>query len=191
MSVYKDFPSFCAALSLNPESLTSETAKYRHLTVPYCIGNGIDVGSGGNPVISSAISIELAKDAWQNYGSRPLIEIPGCWRGTGIELPFKNRTLDYVYSSHLLEDFQDWTPVLLEWLRVLRPGGNLIILMPECALWQMAIARGQPDNCAHKHCGSVGELTLSTSGFAEAVEDRLTDLWPGDYSILFVAHKFI
>ena len=33
---------------------------------------------------------------------------------------FRDGVLDYVYSSHLLEDYVDTEAVLREWLRVLR-----------------------------------------------------------------------
>lgn len=169
----------------------SETGRYRHLTVEHCQGNGVDVGSQGDPVVPWAIQVELPHEEYMHYTSNTGMEVRGAWRGDGRKLPFQDRTLDFVYSSHLLEDFEDWTPALRDWLRVLKQGGKLVILMPDNALWNQAIANGQPPNCAHKHCGSVGELTTAIQNLAKVrvIEDRLTNLHPGDYTILFIAEK--
>jgi ADP-heptose:LPS heptosyltransferase len=44
---------------------------------------------------------------------------------------FSDRTMDFVYSSHLLEDFADaLVPVLKEWVRVVRRGGYVILHLP-------------------------------------------------------------
>lgn len=169
----------------------TESAKYRSLTVPYCRGNGVDIGCGGEPVVPWAIAMDLPADQYATYhsGNTPDRQIQ--FGGDARDLPFKDGKLDWVYSSHLLEDFLEWDPILREWVRVLKPGGNLVILVPDKALWKAALDRGQPPNCAHQHESFAGEL----SGYAQRigglvpVEDRLTELFPNDYSILFVAKK--
>jgi hypothetical protein len=79
---------------------------------------------------------------------------------------------------------------LKEWARPLKPGGFLVILLPEKELWKKATENGQPPNLAHKHEGTVGELSTYAQGLGcEIVEDRLTALFDGDYSILAVFKK--
>ena len=136
-----------------------------------------------------AISVDLPSDEYTTYNSGNAPEHSIHWRGDALKLPFKDGTLDFVYSSHLLEDYADWKPALREWSRVLKPGGKLIILMPDRKRWAEALQRGQPPNCAHQKEGEVGALTLETKGLVQAIEDRLTDLNPEDYSILFVGEK--
>lgn len=170
----------------------NETPKYKHLTLPYCSGNGIDIGSGSDPVKTETIQVELPDSEFSRYhGGAQRPPTPGAWFGDARDLPFKGGVLDYVYSSHLLEDFVDWQPMLSEWLRVLKPGGHLVILVPEEDLWNTAVSRGQPPNCNHHHCGRVGELSKEVSKLApvKIIEDRLTACHPGDYSILFIAQK--
>jgi len=73
---------------------------------------------------------------------------------------------------------------------VLRPNGYLIVLVPEKELWAAAIAAGQSPNCSHKHEGRVGELSEYAPALGlSVIEDRLTDQFPGDYSILAVFQK--
>lgn len=169
----------------------SETAKYRHLTVEHCNGNGVDIGSGGDPVVPWAINFDLPRDAFAKYHSehdpRHVIQ----FGGDAKSLPFKDGVLDFVYSSHLLEDFLDWDPVLREWMRVLKPGGRLVILVPDKKLWADALARGQPPNCAHTHESFPGEISqyVSRLGRMPVIRDSLTNCFEGDYSILFVGIK--
>lgn len=169
----------------------SETSKYRDLTVPYCIGNGIDIGSQGDPVVPWAISLDLPLAEYSHYSSGQAPDKSIQWRGDASALPFKDGILDFVYSSHLIEDFPDWYPYLREWARVLKPGGYIIILLPDKKLWGDAILRGQPPNCAHTHESFVGELTdhFNRIGGFDILRDELTNKSPEDYSIIFVAQK--
>ena len=110
--------------------------------------------------------------------------------GHADSLPFVSNSLDFVYSSHLLEDFLTWMPILKEWVRTLKVGGYLVILVPDKELWAAALAKGQPPNCAHKHESEVGELTSYAPELnVEVLKDELTAQFDGDYSVLFVARK--
>ncbi len=161
----------------------SETAPRRPLTAPFCQGFGVDLGSGGDPVVPWAVQVDL------NPLARPLVHYFG---NATKNLPFKDGVLDYVYSSHLLEDFADWDPVLTEWWRVLKPGGYLVILVPDHERFRAAVRGGQGDNLDHKHESRPGELTEYVTRLfptAQVIADKLTDLWPGDYNVMFVAKK--
>ena len=169
--------------------IPSETAKCRAVVAPYCVGNGLDLGSGGDPVIPQAIQIEKLRASFecQNYH----IQYPVQWRGTAEILPFKDSVCDYVFSSHVLEDFKDWMPLLIEWDRVLVRGGYLIIQIPDHERFRAAVRRGQPDNLDHQHEGRVGELSehVQRVGNYEVIRDGFCPDVPGEYNILFVARK--
>jgi SAM-dependent methyltransferase len=168
----------------------SETGKFRHLTAPYCSGAGVDIASQGVPVVPWAIQFDLPEKEFLYYssGRPPASPIP--LRGHAEKLPFVDDSLDFVYSSHFIEDVYDWNPLLNEWLRVLRPGGHLIIMLPDKKLWNEAISKGQPPNCAHRHESFAGELTgwLAPKG-VHVLKDELTNSFHGDYNILFVGIK--
>lgn len=155
----------------------SETAKHRHVTTPYCCGNGLDLGSGGDPVVPSAIQVDLPEGP--QYGqSDAAIQ----WRGDARSLPWvADETMDYLYSSHLIEDFQEWDTVLREWQRVVKRGGYIVILVPDKD-------RYVGHNTAHVHEGHPGELS---SYFPEREWNVITDDFAADndYSIIFVAQK--
>ncbi len=167
----------------------SETSKYQSLTQPFCVGCGLDVASGGYPVVPWAWQLDLPEDEYNYYNSNQPTRGPIQLRGKADALPVASGTLDFLYSSHLLEDFEDWRPLLREWLRVLKPGGHLVILIPDRELWLAACAKGQPPNDAHRHEGRVGELSEYIHLGMRVIKDQLTNCFEGDYSILFVAEK--
>lgn len=133
-------------LKKKPKS-RSETSKVRERLVSYCNGDGIDIGYGGDPIVPYAITMDLTLK-YANY-----LPFPQHLHGDATNLKwFRNNTLDFVYSSHVLEDFIDTEAVLAEWLRVLKPGGNLILFLPEEGLYRKYCREnGKEPNAHHIH----------------------------------------
>lgn len=124
----------------------SETAKCRERLGKYCIGIGIDLGFGGDPIVPQALCFDLPSP-YANVGMHPQ-HFAGDARDLSV---FSNDGFDFVYSSHLLEDFEDTETVLREWVRVLKPGGNLVIYCPDEMVYRAhCTATGQTYNEAHK-----------------------------------------
>lgn len=173
-------------------SFSSESAKYAHLTSLYCSGCGVDIASQGAAVVPWAISYDLPEAEFLKYSNGQPPKGPIHLRGFADRLPFETASLDFVYSSHFLEDVFDWLPVLAEWTRCVRIDGNIIILVPDKELWNAALAKGQPPNCEHRHESRPGELTEVFSkyfGHFEVLKDELTAITPDDYTIIFVARR--
>lgn len=125
----------------------SETSKCRARLAPYCVGYGVDLGFGGDPIAPHAIRVDMPQPYTQ-LGDQP-VQLGGF--AERLEW-FRDETLDFVYSSHLLEDYDDTEAVLREWLRVLKPGGRLIIYCPDEQRFRAHCqATGQPYNPHHKH----------------------------------------
>jgi predicted SAM-dependent methyltransferase len=106
----------------------SETSRYRDLLAPFCIGSGVDIGFGGDPITPTALCMDLPSP-YTCVGKFP-VQLAGDCRNLHW---FADGALDYVYSSHVLEDFpeHDTISILQEWVRVLRIGGRLILLLPD------------------------------------------------------------
>jgi predicted SAM-dependent methyltransferase len=132
----------------------SETSKCRDRLAPFCDGCGLDLGAGGDPINESAIRVDLPSP-YARVGPYP-VQL----KGDATKLAwFADECLDYLYSSHLLEDYEDAKPVLKEWLRVLRPGGRLIIFCPDEQVYRRHCAEtGQTYNPHHK----VSNFSLAT-----------------------------
>lgn len=140
----------------------SETSKCRGRLGGFCTGYGLDLGFGGDPISETAIRVDLP----QPYSRAGFFGVQ--LGGDASELLwFCDGVLDYVYSSHLLEDFPDTRAVLAEWLRVLKPGGKLVLFCPNEAVYRQHCAQtGQPYNENHKHA----DFALHT------VKQLLTDI---------------
>lgn len=126
--------------------MPGETSFIRNEVLRYCAGRGIDIGCGGDKIVPDAIGFDLPVP-YAAVGDDH-IDLTGDARH--IELP--DACLDYVYSSHLLEDFPDVKPVLTEWLRLLKPGGYLILYLPDEQVFREHCRNtGQPANPHHRN----------------------------------------
>lgn len=176
------------------QAYTAESQKWGHLVAPYMKGNGIELATGGAPIVPTSIQFELSPASYARYNSGQPLRGPVQWRSDNaiFNLPFKDEVLDYVASSHLIEDFlPDQQFILLkEWVRVLKRGGKLIVCAPDKKLWDWAVANGQPCNCAHRHEIRVGELSMLAPRLGLAVIcDKLTNTPPNDYNVFFAAQR--
>ena len=128
---------------------TSETSKVRHLVVEYCLGKGCDIGFGGDKIMKvDCDGIDYAKP--YAYTGEDKVDI-ACDLFKEI-IPVADNTYDYVYSSHLIEDFQDTKTVLMDFIRILKSGGNLVLVFPDQPVYAAhCIKTGQPVNLLHVH----------------------------------------
>lgn len=128
----------------------SETKSAREDLAKYCEGIGVDLGFGGSAITDTAITMDRHKPYCPSLeGHRQIL------RGDARDLSFIcDNALDFVYSSHLLEDFL-WVQlpaILQEWRRVLRVGGRLVICCPDEKVYREHCAQtNQPYNHNHKN----------------------------------------
>jgi len=163
----------------------SETSKCRARLLPYCTGYGVDLGFGGDPISPQSIRV----DSPRPYAETGAAAVQLGGDATRLHW-FCDGVLDYVYSSHLLEDFPDTEHVLREWLRVLKPGGNLIIFCPDEQVYRTHCQRtGQMYNENHKHADfslqKVKTILQKIGGVKFIHENPLVDI----YSWELVAQK--
>jgi len=114
---------------LKSYDVTTESVFRRHefnLLIRLAKGAGIDVGCGLSKIHAGAIGINQAvssKDYRYPLGAQ--------FEGRADQLPwFRDDSLDYVFSSHCLEHTREPLATLREWTRVLRPEGQIILLLP-------------------------------------------------------------
>lgn len=128
---------------------SSETSKVRHLVIDYCVGKGCDIGFGGDKIKKeNCIGIDYAHP--YAYTGKDKVDIACDVMSEPI--PIEDETFDYVYSSHLIEDFKDTKVALIEFVRILKNGGNLILVFPDQGKYEIECKKtGQPVNIHHIH----------------------------------------
>ena len=133
--------------------MSSETSKCRLRLIKFCRGAGLDLGYGGDPITPCSINVDLPQP-YTKLGTGPKH-----LSGNATDLYwFRDNVLDFVYSSHLLEDFENTREVLTEWFRVIRPGGNLVLFCPDQQKYlKHCENHGQPPNYSHK----IAEFSLN------------------------------
>jgi len=125
----------------------SETSKCRSSLAQYCQGDGVDIGYGGDPIVPHAICMDLPQ-GYAHYGNH-IQHLHGDARDLHW---FRSNSLDWIYSSHVLEDFEDTKAVLEEWLKVVKFGGNLVLYLPDEQTYRAYCqSQGKPPNIHHIH----------------------------------------
>jgi hypothetical protein len=82
-------------------------------------GVGLDLGCG----LSKTGENSIGMDIYPLKSVDILGEVDDLWM-------FKDNELDFIVNSHLLEHLKDPIAVMKEWCRALKPGGRLVIAVP-------------------------------------------------------------
>ncbi len=122
----------------------NESGKVIWDTVEYTRGRGLDLGCGPNKIWPHAIGVDnYTETALFNIQMKPDV-VCDC---TKLDV-FGSASMDYVYSSHLLEHiaYEQVPATLREWARVVKQGGYLILYLP--------------DEAAYPLCGEEGPIQI-------------------------------
>ena len=151
----------------------SETSKVRDLVLSYCVGHGCDIGFGGDKIQKiNCDGIDYAQP-YAFTGKDPVDIVCDVLNDP---IPVADSTYDYVYTSHLIEDFADTKKALREFNRILKPGGNLILVFPDQPKYEEVCRKtGQPLNMHHVH-RNMG---------MKFMYDRLNEIQNLGYTVLF------
>ena len=90
---------------------------------PWCKGVGIELGCGRRKRLPFAIGVDR---------DRADAKIPEIICDVEKEeLPFSDNSLDYILAAHLLEAMEDPAACIRAWMKKLKPGGYLLLIMPD------------------------------------------------------------
>ncbi len=98
----------------------------------YCCGLGLDIGYGGDLLKADCVGWDL------EHGDAQQLD--------GIQ----NGSFDFAYSSHTLEHLADASKALRNWYRVVKPGGHLIVFVPDRDLYEKKLTLPSRWNLDHK-----------------------------------------
>lgn len=156
----------------------------------------LDIGSGNAPQPGYT-----SVDAYTDADIKALM-----WH-----LPLEADTVDEIYSSHALEHIgkNRIVPTLTEWKRVLKPGGRIVLRVPDlrwccehwlevarlypadCDGWDMAVLFGSQTHDGEYHLtGFTPELMAKYLYEAGLTLDKVEYLWTHEQQTLsFEVHK--
>lgn len=111
----------------------------------YFRGEGVDIGGKPDPLM-------LYKEFF------PLMQSVRTWDLEDGDAQFmagvENDTFDFIHSSHCLEHLVDPVEGLQNWLRVLKPGGHIIAMVPDEDMYEQGIYPST-FNRDHKHSFTI------------------------------------
>jgi SAM-dependent methyltransferase len=98
-----------------------------NFTRRYFVGRGVDIGGKPDPLALYTELFPLLEEVrtwdWEDGDAQVMAGVP-------------DASFDFVHSSHCLEHLVDPYAGLASWFRVLRPGGHLIITVPDEDLYE-------------------------------------------------------
>jgi SAM-dependent methyltransferase len=101
------------------DEATKTKMAYPELITKYIHGNIIDIGAGLDPIDFKASIFDLANGDAQF-----------------ISKHYETDSFDTVFSSHCLEHMVDPSKALEEWVKILKPGGVLFVIVPDEDLYE-------------------------------------------------------
>lgn len=118
--------------------ITNTKTRHSNIVTKYLSGlKGIEIGGAahanfGIDVIH--INIKDENDETEHSISEQMKECGFIQKtniiSNGNDLPFKDNTVDFVFTSHVLEHFFDPIKALEEWYRVTKKGGYVFMIVP-------------------------------------------------------------
>ena len=139
---------------MQKEFLAIEKHLYKDVNGQQRFKNGVDVGCGTNPLHADIISIDQQPDP--RYATCNIV-----WDCKDLNI-FNNNTLDFIFSSHCLEDFDNIPEVFLNWWSKLKANGLMILLLPDMEI------------CNCEHC--KGKTRYPVVGLADGNPSHKTNI---------------
>ena len=110
----------------------------------YLIGKGIDIGAGDD-------SLYILNGSVRSYDKRD--------GNAQFMAEIADATYDFVYSSHCLEHMPDVQLALRNWVRIIKPGGILYVVVPDFELYEKGMWPSR-FNQDHKASFSITRLPV-------------------------------
>jgi ADP-heptose:LPS heptosyltransferase/predicted SAM-dependent methyltransferase len=163
----------------------SESKKIVWEVAPYLKGRGLDLGAGSFKILPQAISVDNGHHS-EMFG---IAMSPDVHVETAEDLSiFGSNSMDFVYSSHLLEHIENWNVALKEWWRLVKVGGKLVLYLPHADFYPKVGEPGaNPDHKWNIYPEDIVGAMAFLGGF-EMLEwqERNND---NEYSMLLVFEK--
>jgi SAM-dependent methyltransferase len=92
----------------------------------FCKGKGVEIGSCGAHLVKGSLLVDLVND----FSGVRTYEVD--YAADAHALPkINDASLDYICASHVLEHLTNPIKAIIEWSRILKPGGVLWLRVPD------------------------------------------------------------
>lgn len=123
-----------------------EADKVKYEIVEYTRGKGVDLGCGPKKVYPHFIGVDSCKDT-ELFGIQMKPDVV-CEDASNLDF-IDDGSLDFIFSSHLLEHIEDTRAALSNWWTKIKAGGHLVLYLPHRDLYpRIGTFGSNPD---HKH----------------------------------------
>ena len=168
-------------------------------------GHGIEIGalhrplevpSGASVTYVDRLPVAELREHYPELAELPLTPVAVIGNAEDLSA-FEDESLDFVIANHLLEHLEDPIKGLLEFQRVLRPGGLVYLALPDKRVtFDKKRALTTIDHLLDEHRGQTAaqnrrdhfmDWAVNVDGNApgQEAEERVRDLMAKDYSIHF------
>lgn len=156
----------------------------RKLLYRECVGRGVEIGPGPKPQIlqDECTTVRYVEQAtpeeWHRlYGSDSIVPVdPALWKlyvvGNANNIPAEPDSLDFVFSSHVIEHLANPLGHLAYWASLLRPGGVVAAIIPDregCK--DFVFESSTADELAQEYAS--GDMEVKLRHYARWAEHRL------------------
>ncbi len=138
--------------------------------------NGIDVGCGTTRIDDMIVSIDRQPD--YSFASAQLV-----WDCKDLEI-FNNNALDFIFSSHVLEDFENIPEVFKNWWKKLKVDGLMLLLLPDMEICDCEHCKGKSRYPRVEDGGNPSHRTNVGKEFITKMLTKLKEICEVDYEIL-------
>lgn len=103
----------------------------------FCKGKGLEIGGAAHqPFSFDALNVDVCThDNPEDDYYKSQMELAGSVKkvdiiASGDNIPLEDNSVDFVFSSHVLEHFYDPVSALNEWLRLVKPNKYVVMIIP-------------------------------------------------------------
>jgi len=122
----------------------------RRFATTYFVGDGIDIGCGMDPLSHYSEMFPLMRScrAWDT--------VKGDGNASHLD-GVEDETLDFIHSSHCLEHLDIPHIAMKNWIRILKKGGHMILLLPDEDLFEQGFWPSKYSGEDHKTSWTIGK----------------------------------
>lgn len=107
----------------NPRYIKN-SVQLKAINSKYLIGKGIEIGPGGTPYMDGLTLVDKFPLEYPNLDAEKVVN------SDASDLPFDDNCFDFLISCHCLEHCPDTIKTLNEWIRVVKKGGIVFLVLP-------------------------------------------------------------